>query len=572
MEAVYYNFDPAFLDINYNAPHPRHARSSSKASSVYSAVSGLDSTAESTYTGLATPPRASPPVIHQHGPRLLPKIRSQDQELAGAPFTPAQSQRMTPPATIPRKSKQRSSHVRSFTNPETLSNMADMSSVSHASNMALAHMSSYIPATSPEQPISYTAAPTSSLLCSPMGLTKDMPAPRRASTCSAVDTATDNFGFPPSFRPMSFVTGGSDCSSLSQSEPMYQSYAPRETSPLSMASTPDPTPSTTLMAYLTSPSPAASLVRTIAMPLRGPNIKHYWWDIRNIRPWASFNLTTILNLPGATDLLNTPIPAPLLPEPTLSAHHPETEASLHSIYASYYLPKLNSALAISSNRPLQLSVPSKMPANMNDLLFVANGPGDSAIAAAIFGGKPSARVVGLVRTFDRFNTTMRLDGNIKRVEYLRGLSAIHHAMREHNCRYGFILTEIELVIVRNGVEATPFFGDLDITPVQLNVAAPESELAHLQAESVPLTACLALWGLCQIAGDDAGVTRQACYKADIGAPAEGTRRKTRPRDSWIPMPQLAEKREAKRSRGWVWPEDAIGKKEMGKRGVKYART
>lgn len=570
--AVYYNFDPSFLDISYNNAS-RHVRSSSKASSIYSTMSAVDSTAESAYTGLTTPPRASPPVIHSHGPRLLPKIRSQDQELAAAAITPSSSQaisqRMTPPATVPRK-KKRATHARSFTNPETLSSMVNMSSMS---NMAFAHMSSYAPGpVSQEQAISYAAAPaSSSLMCSPMGITKDMSAPRRASTCSAVDAATDNYGFPPSFRPMSFVTGGSDCSSLVQNDAsLYQSYAPRETSPLSMASTPDPTPSTTLMAYLTAPSPAASLVRSISMPLRGPNIKHYWWDVRNIRPWTGFNLSTVLNLPGAMDLLNTPVPAPLLPEPTLSARHPETEASLHSIYASYYLPKLNSALAISSHRPLQLSVPTKMPANMNDLLFVANAAGDSATAAAMFGGKPSARVVGIVRTFDRFNTTMRLDGNIKRVEYLRGLSAIHHAMREHNCRYGFILTEIELVLVRNGTEATPFFGELDITSVQLNVSAPESDLAHLQPESVPLTACLALWGLCQIAGDDAGVARQATYKADIGAPAEGTRRKARARDSWIPQPQLAEKREAKRSRGWVWPEDAIGKKEMGKRGVKYA--
>jgi hypothetical protein len=37
----------------------------------------------------------------------------------------------------------------------------------------------------------------------------------------------------------------------------------------------------------------------------------------------------------------------------------------------------------------------------------------------------------------------------------------------------------------------------------------------------------------------------------------------------MPQPQLAEKREAKRSRGWVWPEDAIGRKELGKRGVRY---
>ncbi|KAF3352589.1 hypothetical protein VdG1_08755 [Verticillium dahliae VDG1] len=67
-----------------------------------------------------------------------------------------------------------------------------------------------------------------------------------------------------------------------------------------------------------------------------------------------------------------------------------------------------------------------------------------------------------------------------------------------------------------------------------------------------------------MAGDAAGA-----WKAEIGAPAEGTRRKALARDSWMPTPQLAEKREAKRARGWVWPEDAVGRKELGKRGVRY---
>lgn len=274
-----------------------------------------------------------------------------------------------------------------------------------------------------------------------------------------------------------------------------------------------------------------------------------------------------MNLPGAAALLTTQVPAPLLPQPSMTSRHPDTEAALHGIYASYYLPKLNSALSLACNKPLQFSVSASKTPGMSDPIFVANAVGDSATAAAMFGGKPTARVVGLVRSFDRFNTTMRKDGNIKRVEYLRGLAALHHAMREHGCRYGFILTEIELVIVRNGTESTPFFGDLEVTSVQLVDAAPDAEFSQ-DISQVPLTACLALWGLCQIAGDHPPAGH-AHWKAEIGAPAEGTRRKAKPRESWIPQPQLAEKREAKRARGWMWPEDAIGRKELGKRGVKY---
>lgn len=201
-----------------------------------------------------------------------------------------------------------------------------------------------------------------------------------------------------------------------------------------------------------------------------------------------------------------------------------------------------------------------------ECMFVGNVPGDEASAAAIFGGKPMARVVGIVKSFDRFNTGMRVEGNVKRVEYLRGLAHLHHAMREHGCRYGFILTEIELVVVRNGGERTPHFGFLEVTSVQLNKT--DDLEGPVEAENAEMTACLALWGLCMLAGDGA-MPGEAHWKSEIGAPAEGTRRKALERDGWMPQPQLAEKREAKRSRGWVWPEDAVGRKELGKRGVRY---
>lgn len=389
---------------------------------------------------------------------------------------------------------------------------------------------------------------SSSLLCSPADFVQNASSSVRRS--SSVDAYNAYNQMPqPNFQNFSFSS----------------SYTPRAPSPLSIthsplgstmdSMTPEPVSSTTLMAFLTSPNPAASLVRTLTHPHRDPHLKHFWWDVRSIRSWSGFNVASVMALPGAA-LLKTPVPAPVLQVPSMSARHPETEAALHNTYALYYLPKLNSALALSSNRPLKLSVPPIVK-GCNDLLFTANLAGDRASANAMFGGKPTARVVGLVRSFDRFNTGMRCEGNIKRVEYLRGLSAVHYAMREHGTRYGFILTEIELVIVRNGTETTPNFGDLEITSIPLTTSSEDK-----------LTACLALWGLCQIASDNAP-PGHVHWKSEIGAPAEGTRRKAKARDSWMPSPQLAEKREAKRGRGWVMPEDAVGRKEMGKRGVRY---
>ncbi|KAL7919079.1 hypothetical protein ACQKWADRAFT_302277 [Trichoderma austrokoningii] len=557
------------LELPYNTSN--HARSASRASSVYSAISAVDSIAESACSRFTTPPRASPPV-RQHGPLLLPKIRSQDQQLdqshshshsrsnsirSAASARPRMvHQQATPPPSA--SSSKPSHHARSYTNPETLA------------NMAFAHISPFH--TPPPQSRDEAPVFPSSLIASPQSFSRDLPQqPRRTST---IDTATIGY---PTYRQMPFVPSTAAAAAASQQDFMFSSYLPRAPSPLALtatAATPSSEPSTSLMRYLTCANPAAALVRTISFPLRDPSIKHFWWDVRSVSPWSSFTASAILCLPGASALLNSPVPASLLQTPAFSSRHPETEAALHSIYASYYLPKLNSALAAmssssssSSSRPLQLSVPAKTSSGVHDLVFVANPIGESSTASAIFGGKPTGRVVGLVRSFDRFNTGMRAEGNIKRVDYLRGLAALHYAMREHGCRYGFILTEIELVLVRAGTEATPFFGDLEITSVQLNAAVSELDSADHNV-APPMTACLALWGLCQLAADQTPAGH-AHWKAEIGAPADGTRRKARARDNWIPKPQLAEKREAKRSRGWVWPEDPIGRKEMGKRGVKY---
>ncbi|KAI0171914.1 hypothetical protein GGR52DRAFT_573062 [Hypoxylon sp. FL1284] len=554
-----FSFDPSLLEIPYN---PGHARSSS-----YSSYCSTTETSpsDSVSTRVTTPSR-SPPPIRQHGPILLPKIRPQDQAIESPPKRVKTS---TPKPRASRQASFRPTHTRSFTNPETLT---------HYSNNFFT-------------PTDDGSALSQSLLCSPITFPQDaMSHARRGSTVSLDGNTLERYGFPTYRQMPSYVPAVTQ----PQTEQFLYGYAPRAPSPLSLSSTPtpDPTPSTTLMDYLTTSNPAPSLVRTISFPLRDPHTKHFWWDVRQIRSWTNFNLNTILSLPGASGLLNCPVPQPLLQQPPTGARHPETEAALHNIYASYYVPKLNAALALSSQRPVQLSVPSAKsgaPAPANDHMFVANVAGEASTVAAIFGGKPTARVVGLVKSFDRFNTGMRADGNIKRVEYLRGLAHLHHAMREHGTRYGFILTEIELVVCRNGAEGTPHFGFLEVASVQLAATADtprsdddgnDGDHEDDSSNNVPLTACLALWGLCVMASDE-GVnahglglgldvqTHAPSWKAEIGAPAEGTRRKVLPRDAWMPQPQLAEKREAKRARGWVMPEEPVGRKELGKRGVRY---
>ncbi|KAL8413917.1 hypothetical protein RB594_005233 [Gaeumannomyces avenae] len=573
-----FSFDPSLLDIPYN---PGHARSSSQGS-VYSFESSpSDSTLDCPSTRMTTPARSP---IRTHGPLLLPKIRSQDQAIGHAaprPVTASPPKRMRTSPAPSRPNRFRPSHARSYTNPET---------IRYSSNV-------FCPQSMAVQPLHMSgmtedAASSSQLLCSPVSFAPSqesamaMP-PRRASSCGLVDgfpvyrhmspfnmATTTAPGSMSAMQPQTLMPQA-DSSFFYHHQPQ-QAYAPRESSPLASAaftpevSAPAPGPTRTLLSYLSSANPAPALVRTISFPLRDPHTKHFWWDVRQVRPWTSFSASSVLALPGAATLLSMPVPASLLPSAPVTQRHPETEAALHAGYASFYLPRLNAALALSSDRPLQLSVPTKSGAagaSSSECAFVANISGESSSAAAIFGGKPTGRVVGLVKSFDRFNTGMRVEGNIKRVEYLRGLAHLHHVMREHGCRYGFILTEIELVFVRNGAEGTPHFGYLEVGSTQLAAQGGDEDAGN-GLSSPSLTACLALWGLCMLAGDEAA-PGHAHWRSEIGAPAEGTRRKALPRDDWMPQPQLAEKREAKRARGWVLPEDAVGRKELGKRGVRY---
>ncbi|KAI8197429.1 hypothetical protein K4K49_005470, partial [Colletotrichum sp. SAR 10_70] len=105
-----FSFDSFPYDLPYQQPQPTtthfaagHARSRSNGS-VYSYVSTAESTPDSVSTRMTTPSRASPP-IRQHGPLLLPKIRSQDQAIESPPAKRARiSPKPRTPAPAPRRS------------------------------------------------------------------------------------------------------------------------------------------------------------------------------------------------------------------------------------------------------------------------------------------------------------------------------------------------------------------------------------------------------------------------------------------------------------------------------------
>ncbi|EMR81671.1 putative sialidase protein [Botrytis cinerea BcDW1] len=520
-----------------------HSRAGSQVS-IYSRDSSPSDSISISSTQMTTPARSP---IRQHGPLLLPKIRPQDQEINASPSAGMRVTKTSKKNAASRAFKP--THNRSYTNPETIVFSSDI----FPSNT---------------RPMS--------TLCSPMHAVQSVESQQhRRSSSSSLDGQTlGKYGFPTYRQMPNYIQQSPNMSVMESYSPQPHERYPtpaREPSPLAqMSSIDDIAPihfssTSNLATYLTSPNPAPALVRQLNIHVRDTNAKHFWWDIRQIRPWTSFNTTTISSIPGFHDLLNLGLPSDIFQQPSRACNNPENEHELQNIYTQFYAKKLNNALSISQGtRHLMMRASTAMGQKSGDPSFISNYTDDNS---QLIYGRGLGRVVGLVKSFDRWNTGMRVEGNHRKVEYLRGLAHLHKCMREHGCRYGFIMTEIELVVVRNGSESVPHFGYLEVQTIQL-AAHSDVENSVEDDKLENMTALMALWYLHMLARDEM-LPGQVTWKTEIGAPAEGTRRKILPKDDWIPEPQLAEKREAKRGRGWVWPEEGVGRKELGKRGVRY---
>jgi hypothetical protein len=351
---------------------------------------------------------------------------------------------------------------------------------------------------------------------------------------------------------------------------------------------------TSMLSYLTQSTQPINLVRHLTFQTGRGLTNHFWWDVRNIRPWKSFSLQTVSAIPDLLTLLNfqhdaTSLPATNLHTTTVT---PASETDLAGLISKIYFPKINAAtrLSLGTNSPCLYPTPTPTGSGLssnsaNIPTFLANYPSDND---RILAGLPRGRVVGVVRSFDRWNTGMRREGPARKVEYLRTLAHLQKCMRDHSCRYGFIITEIELVCVRAGCDerGQPFFGFLEVAEAVETKTFAKDENTNGQ---VDMTVTLALYYLLMLA-KATPLPGQPSSFMDVGGPGALTRQRVWDggssggnntlaidedgdveelgkdgKDKWIPEPQMGEKREARTVRGWVWPADPWHKRE-GERG------
>ncbi|KAJ5287978.1 hypothetical protein N7478_003664 [Penicillium angulare] len=653
MDHVYYQQPTTPPGIPYEDYHLGSANSrNASTSSLYSG----ESSPWSTMTGNTSP--GTSPTRHHHGPALLPKIRPQDVVIepisAGGPLRSRRilSNTRNPPGFVPyassRPSIQRNHRVEALerlplalpgspivTNgphsatiplgPSALASPVAITS-SHRRRASMGHARSASTSNIDEATLNRYGYPTYRSLPkyvphmqAQMQAHSQAQAQVHAQTTpnTPVTPVTPNIVVYPSHPQQARVETPQLTPVRTQCHPLtvptsqfcYSPVHGPQRSPVHMMSPREDLnpPSTTLLSYLTAPTQAINLVRNVSViPTRGMH-DYFWWDIRNLRNWTSFSFATFDTFSGLTKLLTTELPGILTPPVMVAPSRlaPESESSLVSLIRDLYAPRVNAALAVSQGPDhIQLYAAPDIRhtghKNHGHPHFLANYTTDTECTSA---GLTRGRMVGIVKSFDRWNSGMRNEAPHRRVEYLNGLAHLQRCMREHSCRYGFIITEIELVCVRAGCDSgcdIPYFGYLEVAaPIPLKTSMPSSQPSALATPisarsfsssshsssshsenstpifdpeskedllSTPMTASMALYFVLMLA-KSVPLPNQPPAHLNVGGPGALTRQRIlqQPKDKWIPEPQIGERRDAKRVRGWVWPQDAWHRREGGGR-------
>jgi len=340
-------------------------------------------------------------------------------------------------------------------------------------------------------------------------------------------------------------------------------------------------PTSTMSKYLTSANPVIQLCRNQPLPIAPHQRRHFWWDVRNLREWSTFNLATIKSIPGFANLLNIPVPASGLVEPLIlpSRCKPVDATALKLLVKEFFAAKINATMPIcqSSQRHMTMRACREQDAadfisqyedsaNSNAMPTCGQMMGGGGLDG--FGGLAGkTRLVGVVKSFNTWNSQMRAGSGPEKVKYLDGLAHLQRCMRDASVRYGYLITETELVCVRLGTEDTPFFGLLELSPsIRLTEHRDSNEdgAGDADEDKPVLTACQALWYMHMLAKETPPHGQCKC-KVHVGLPGELTRKKVVDggADKWIPPVQDKEKRDAKRLRGWALPADKFNRVREG---------
>ncbi|OAX78607.1 hypothetical protein ACJ72_07082 [Emergomyces africanus] len=252
-----------------------------------------------------------------------------------------------------------------------------------------------------------------------------------------------------------------------------------------------------LMAYLQNVPPA---IPTLPPPNPGPNTTSTSYrasDIHSVGVWINFTLATVRQRYQAHLMTTTlpPDPFPVSPPQPINSENP-----LRHRISDMLTTRIRRALRAGFNQlqaAHQLNGLTPLSFDVGEAALTPGGfkPDLAYFVAASFGSGPN-RAPGDVKPSWKWSTAMATGTAHDRNEFRQVLSQVNHYMKQHGSRYGFVLTDIELVAIRR----------LDGNG-SLELSTPISWESHGTAAQPRLTVMLALWYLGMLAAQDLGQDR-----------------------------------------------------------------
>ncbi|KAK2755868.1 hypothetical protein FQN54_005664 [Arachnomyces sp. PD_36] len=253
----------------------------------------------------------------------------------------------------------------------------------------------------------------------------------------------------------------------------------------------------TLMEYLQHGLPVIPLVPP---PRPGHNTTNQAYraaDITHTGVWADFSLQTVLqryqNILTATTLPWDPFPA--TPPPPVTV-----ENALRHRLTPILMDRMRRALRAGFNQmhatnQLQGYTPLSLDVGESSLTPDGFIPDFTYLVVSLVSGTGPNRAPGDVKPSWKWNTAMATGGEFKQKEFRQVLSQVNWYMKQHNSRYGFVITDLEMVAIRR----------LDNNGrLELSAAIPWEVGGGQQPR---LTVMLALWYLGMLAAQDQGPNR-----------------------------------------------------------------
>lgn len=254
----------------------------------------------------------------------------------------------------------------------------------------------------------------------------------------------------------------------------------------------------TLMAYLQRGLPAITVNEPTNPGGNTTNSAYEADDIQDVRHWTQFNITSVRqryqNVLTATTL-------PLDPFPTSPPHGINSETGVRARIIETVNPRVRRGLRAIFNQlhtTGQLDGLTPLSLDIGEAATTPNGfkPDIAYFVVGLAVGAGSNRAPGDVKPGYKWNTGMATEPGIREVQFRQALSQVNWYMRQHRTRYGFIITNLELVAIRRLDD----HGNLE-----LSAPIPWENQGTVQQPR--LTVLMALWYLGMLAAQDQGADR-----------------------------------------------------------------